>query len=381
MSIQHRAKQRSIPISGLGGDEAFCLNLKGFKPGHLLVGNSVQSIGVLGNFSAGIRNLVGGESSNITASIKNGRDAALSRIITEGQQLGASGITGISSELRSFGGQIEFLSTGSAIHTTQTTPKHFTSSFNGQELFCAMDAGYIPRKFSFGNIAYSIGVSQGLWGSLKTLAKGEIKEFSNVLNATRHKVLERISQDALRSGANCVLGIEVNLQPFGGFHEMLMTGTACQHTNMPLTSVATSDLMSDELWSMTQMGYAPIKVVMGTAVYSLGVVGGIAAAWRGLIRGEIPGLTHMVYDAREHALDLLEAEARQCGADLVMGTDVYIHEMGSGLLEFMAIGTAMRKDPLAKVISSSLPTQALGVHRRTFRNAADDFLSGLNVKG
>ena len=87
----------------------------------------------------------------------------------------------------------------------------------------------------------------------------------------------------------------------------------------------------------------------------------------------------MVYDAREHALDLVEAEARECGADMVMGTDVYIHEIGSGLVEFMAIGTAVRKNPRVMCGSASLPAQAVAIHRSTYRHSSDDFLSGTKL--
>ena len=43
-----------------------------------------------------------------------------------------------------------------------------------------MDAGYEPVQHVFGNVAYSIGVGGGILGSLKTLARGEIREFSDV---------------------------------------------------------------------------------------------------------------------------------------------------------------------------------------------------------
>lgn len=371
----HNAKSRSLIISGLGGDEAFCLRLAGYKPGHLLVGNSVQSLGFVGSLSAGVRNLSGGESWDITQAIKSGRDAALARLVSESNQVEAHGVSGVSSEIRSFSGQIEFLSTGSAINSDAPGP-HFTTSFDGKELFCAIDAGYAPRKFAFGNIAYSVGLGGGFIGGLKTLARGEIKEFSDVLNATRHAALLRLQKDAAAAGANAVLGIEVDMMPFGGFHEMLMTGTACHHPGLPPGRVATCDLMCDELWSLAKMGYAPLRLVMGTAVYSLGLSGGIMAAWRGLSRGEVPELTQMVYEAREHALDLLEADAKSCGADMVLGTDVYIHELSSGLVEFMAIGTAVKKSPAATCSSDALPVQAIAVHRRTFRNSADNMLSG-----
>ena len=59
-----------------------------------------------------------------------------------------------------------------------------------------MDAGYEPVQHVFGNVAYSIGVGGGILGSLKTLARGEIREFSDVFNHTRHAALDRVVGEA-----------------------------------------------------------------------------------------------------------------------------------------------------------------------------------------
>jgi uncharacterized protein YbjQ (UPF0145 family) len=63
----------------------------------------------------------------------------------------------------------------------------------------SLDAGYEPVQHVFGNVAYSIGVGGGILGSLKTLARGEIREFSDVFNHTRHAALT--AQSARRAGA------------------------------------------------------------------------------------------------------------------------------------------------------------------------------------
>ena len=93
------------------------------------------------------------------------------------------------------------------------------------------------------------------------------------------------------------------------------------------------------------MGYLPLKLVLGTAVYSLGIVGGIKAMLAVLHpRRDRPTLTSLIYDAREHAIGLIRDEATAIGADDVVGIKTHIHEHGN-LLEFMAIGTAVKKFP------------------------------------
>ena len=59
-----------------------------------------------------------------------------------------------------------------------------------------MDAGYEPRELVFGNITTSIGAVGGITGTLKTLIRGEIKEFSDVFNETRHHALGRLASHA-----------------------------------------------------------------------------------------------------------------------------------------------------------------------------------------
>ena len=54
-----------------------------------------------------------------------------------------------------------------------------------------MDAGYEPLQHVFGNVAYSMGIGGGFLGRLKTMGRGEIREYSDVFNPTRHIALER----------------------------------------------------------------------------------------------------------------------------------------------------------------------------------------------
>ena len=42
-----------LVMSGLSGNEMYCLDLKGFAPGDLVLGNSVYSLGFLGSIGAG----------------------------------------------------------------------------------------------------------------------------------------------------------------------------------------------------------------------------------------------------------------------------------------------------------------------------------------
>lgn len=358
-------------MTGLSGNEMYCLNLKGFRPGDLVIGNSVFSMGFLGSLGAVGRGLLGGEVPQVTGVIHEGRLEAYKRMVTEASQHGGVGITGVKNELRTFHGSSEFLSVASCVHRAEGAGPEtleFSTSADGQELYCQLDCGFEPLKFVFGNVAYSVGAAQGIIGSLKSMARGEIKEFSDVFNHTRHLALQRIVADAQKMGANAVVGIETRTMRFQGVHEMLMLGTASRHPLLPAGAPpVTSDLTNEEMWNLVSMGYLPLKLVLGTAVYSLGVVGGIKAALQSFSRGEVTDLTSLVYDAREHALGLIADEANAIGADDVVGIRTHIHEHGN-LLEFMAIGTAVKRMPGVKTASPQLPPQAIIRDKETWIN-------------
>ena len=350
-------------MSGLSGNEMYCLNLKGFAPGELVIGNSVYSLGFLGSLGAGLRTMAGGEVTQITQVIHQGRLQAYDRMIGEAAEHGGHGITSVVSDLKNFHGNVEFLSVGTCVHQNGSSGRdlQFSTSHDGQELYCQLDAGFTPIKFVFGNVAYAIGLGGGIIGGLKSLARGEIKQFSDVFNHTRHLALERLVNEAKAVEANAVVGIQTTVMPFQGIHEMMMTGTASRHPELPRefdANPVTSDLTCEEMWNMVSMGYLPIKLVLGTAVYSLGFVGGVAAFLKSFSRGEVGDLTSLIYDAREHAIGLIRDEAASIGADDVIGIKTHVHELG-GLLEFMAIGTAVKRVANLKTVTPTLPPQAI----------------------
>ncbi|MDI7775070.1 heavy metal-binding domain-containing protein [Asticcacaulis sp. EMRT-3] len=358
-------------VTGLSGNEIYCMALKGFKPGELVVGNSVNSMGFLGSIGAGLNNMLGGEIPQVTQIIQDGRMHAFNRMAAEAETHGASGVAGVSGNLRGLSGNTEFLFVGSCVKGP--SGRFFTSAGDAQELYCHMDAGYKPIHHVFGNIAYSMGVGGGILGALKQLARGEISEYSDIFNKTRHKALERISAAAAADGANAVLGIRTTVLPWMGTHEMVMTGTAMHHPGLPSGQVATSDLTGEELWSMASLGYAPVKLLMSTSIYSLGMVGGIFSALKSLARGEISELTTLVHDAREHCIERLKREADSLGAEEVVGVKTYIIEIGQGLIEFMAIGTAVKPTSGMGVATQMLPSQAVVRDRDTWIDGDSGF--------
>jgi uncharacterized protein YbjQ (UPF0145 family) len=354
-------------ISGMSGNEIYCLALKGFAPGEIAVGNSVVSMGIGGAIGTVGRSITGGEIGAITEMISNGRHAAIHRMEEEAKKHGGQGVTGVITELRSMAGYTEFLSQGTAVHGQAS--RFFSTAASGIELYCHLDAGYHPHKFVMGNIAYALGVGRGLMGSFRTLAKGEVREFSSMYNEIRQTCLRRLREEAAEQGANAVVDVAVKMLPYGpGTVELLMTGTASFHPALSRGAVAqdgvvTSELSGEELWNLAQMGLVPHQLVMATSVYSLGVAAGIGAMFQSLARGELPEVTRLIYEARENCLSLVRREAQQLGAERVIGNRLHIREIGSGLVEVVAIGTSVRRAEHMKPASPTLIPQAVIVEK------------------
>ena len=66
-------------ITGLSGNELYCLKEKGFEPGNLVIGNSVFALGFVGGIASGLKTLGGGEVHEITEIIREGRALAYMR--------------------------------------------------------------------------------------------------------------------------------------------------------------------------------------------------------------------------------------------------------------------------------------------------------------
>ena len=67
----------------------------------------------------------------------------------------------------------------------------------------------------------------------------------------------------------------------------------------------------------------------------------------------------MLYEAREKALARIERDAEICGSDAVVNVQTRVYDLGGGMVEFMAIGTAVKKFPGITTKTAQLPPQAI----------------------
>ena len=101
----------------------------------------------------------------------------------------------------------------------------------------------------------------------------------------------------------------------------------------------TSDLTIDEFLLIEQAGFEALGLVLGSSIYHVGF------QWqKWSVSQELPVLTRAMYDARELAMTRMEEEADLLGGDGVVGVRLVFktYAMEEGVLEFQAIGTAIR---------------------------------------
>lgn len=183
----------------MSGNDIYCLSKKGFAPGDIVLGYSVNSLGLAGGIGMSFRSFTGGEIEQLTSLISDGRHLAIQRMEQEAARVGAHGISGVVSESRSLSGYTEFLAQGTSI-TGQASGNLFTTSASGTDLYCHLDSGYRPMRFAMGNVAYALGFGRGVTASLRQLARGEVREYSETYNKIRHIALRR--DDRAWTGTN-----------------------------------------------------------------------------------------------------------------------------------------------------------------------------------
>ena len=82
--------------------------------------------------------------------------------------------------------------------------------------------------------------------------------------------------------------------------------------------------------------------VFGLTVRSRNVGSQIGASLKSLVGGELKGMTKMLAEGREHAIERLVAEAEAKGANAIIGMRFDTSELGTTWTEICAYGTAVR---------------------------------------
>lgn len=87
---------------------------------------------------------------------------------------------------------------------------------------------------------------------------------------------------------------------------------------------------------------ASLGVVRGITVRSRSILGNIGAGLQTLVGGDITLYTELCEKARSDAFDLMLEHASETGANAVIGVRYDANEVGAGITEVLAYGTAVK---------------------------------------
>ncbi len=222
----------------------------------------------------------------------------------------------------------------------------FTSDLSVNEFLLIKEVGFHPVGLVMGSSIYHIGIGTARWGSNQ-----EMTTMTQALYHSRELAMERMEEEADALGADGIVGVRltVNLHAWGSHViEFLAIGTAVQHEagqnwRAPNGKPFTSDLSGQDFWTLLRAGYRPLGFVMGNCVYHVahrGLINWLASTGRNI---ELPNYTQALYDARELAMERMQAEAEELRAEGIVGVTIEEtnHTWGAHVLEFSAVGTAV----------------------------------------
>ena len=90
-----------------------------------------------------------------------------------------------------------------------------------------------------------------------------------------------------------------------------------------------------------------LGIVRGITVRSRSIVGNVGAALQTLVGGNISLYTELCEKAREESFELMLQHAAVTTANAVIGMRYDANEVGQGITEVLAYGTAVQVEPLA----------------------------------
>ncbi len=222
----------------------------------------------------------------------------------------------------------------------------FTSDLSVNEFLLVRDAGFEPLGLVLGSSIYHIGVQLAGWTQNK-----EMDVLTQALYHARELAMARMEEEAAELGADGIVGVRltVNQHAWGNsVIEFVAIGTAVRHTEGHDYKTVdgkpfTSDLSGQDFWTLLRAGYRPLGLVMGNCVYHIAHQGLVSWLTTSARNQELPSYTQALYDARELAMERMQAEAEALGAQGIVGVviDESNHTWGSHVMEFSAIGTAV----------------------------------------
>jgi uncharacterized protein YbjQ (UPF0145 family) len=174
---------------------------------------------------------------------------------------------------------------------------------------------------------------------------------SEAMYTARELAMTRMEEEADQLGADGIVGVRLNIGRYDWGQDMaefIALGTAIKHRGGELHRAPngrpfTSDLSGQDFWTLLRTGHRPVGMVMGSCVYHVAHRGMFQSMRQAGQNVELPNFTQALYDARELAMERMQAEAEAVKAEGIVGVQLSerSHGWGSHVIEFFAVGTAI----------------------------------------
>jgi uncharacterized protein YbjQ (UPF0145 family) len=238
----------------------------------------------------------------------------------------------------------------------------YTSDLSVDEALLLEEAGFDPVEFVMGTSYFHVGYQLTDWSQNQ-----EMERLTASMTNARAAAMRGLVDEVERVGADGVVGVSLEVDHRGHHAAFIATGTAVSarrdngHWRVggrPFTS----SLSGQDFWALVRGGYRPRALVMGCCVYH--VAHQSLGQWMSRVGNncEMPNFTQALYDARELAMERMQAEAREAGATGVVGLKVAESSYGwhTHIIEFLAMGTAVAPsgepgvhEPIAPILDGS----------------------------
>jgi uncharacterized protein YbjQ (UPF0145 family) len=223
----------------------------------------------------------------------------------------------------------------------------FTSDFSVNEFLLVRKAGFEPIGLCVGSCIYHVGFQFAGWSS-----SVELDVLSTAMYEARALAMERMRAEAARMGADGIVGVRLTVKRLewdSKVLEFVAIGTGIVHAKGhpgfkgPKGEPFTSALSGQDFWTLLKAGYRPLEMVMGSCVYHVARRGPFASLSSIGQNVELTNFSIALYEAREIAMERMQLEATNAGAEGVIGSDLHegSHGWSTHVIEFFAIGTAV----------------------------------------
>jgi uncharacterized protein YbjQ (UPF0145 family) len=222
----------------------------------------------------------------------------------------------------------------------------FTSDLSVNEFLLVREAGFDPIGLVVGSSIYHIGFQFSNWRQ-----NMEVNVLTQAMYHARGLAMTRMEEEANALGADGIVGVRLVITSYEwgeSMAEFMAIGTAIRsRSGQPYRNALgkpfTSDLSGQDFWTLLKAGYRPVGMVMGNCVYHVAHQS-FGQMMRQIGQNvEYANFTQAIYDARELAMERMQAEAAGLGAQGVVGVNIVedSRDWGSHVIEFFAVGTAI----------------------------------------